>query len=179
MVVIQHVHAPFFNARFASVVCLQAYDHPPGRGRRHAPSSRHLRASLSACGRCSFGVLFSSCACVCRCRGCCSLSVCECVTCWSFYLQAYEILSDSDVRFVIERNHALLRTSQRNRRFPTVRERSSSLQLLARVGGVAPSVSPCLCPLSDVRSLCAPSGVSVSAPTQPPHPFRTHASFLS
>jgi len=29
--------------------------------------------------RCSFGVLFSSCACVCRCRGCCSLSVCVCV----------------------------------------------------------------------------------------------------
>jgi len=53
--------------------------------RWHAPSSRHLRALLSACGRCSFGVLFSSCACVCRCRGCCSLSVCVCVTCWSFY----------------------------------------------------------------------------------------------
>jgi len=29
--------------------------------------------------RCSFEVLFSSCACVCRCRGCCSLSVCVCV----------------------------------------------------------------------------------------------------
>ena len=53
--------------------------HPPGRGRWYAPSSRHLRALLSAFGRCSFGVVFSSCACVCRCRGCCFLSVCVCV----------------------------------------------------------------------------------------------------
>jgi len=31
--------------------------HPPGRGRWHAPSSRHRWALLSACGRCSFGGL--------------------------------------------------------------------------------------------------------------------------
>ena len=30
------------------------------------------------------------------------------------------------------------------------------VQLLTRVNAVAPPVSPCLCPLSDVRSLCAP-----------------------
>ena len=30
------------------------------------------------------------------------------------------------------------------------------MPLLARVRAVAPPVSPCLCPLSDVRSLCAP-----------------------
>jgi len=50
------------------------------RGRWHAPSSRHLRALLSVCGGCSFGGLgccsFRVCLCVCRCRGCCSLSVC-------------------------------------------------------------------------------------------------------
>jgi len=46
----------------------------------HAPSSRHLRALLSVCGRCSFGGLrcCSCCVRVCRCRGCCSLSVCVC-----------------------------------------------------------------------------------------------------
>jgi len=61
--------------------------HPPGRGRWHAPSSRHLRAMLSVCGRCSFGGLgCCSCrVCLCRCRGCCYLSVCVCVNCWSFY----------------------------------------------------------------------------------------------
>jgi len=55
--------------------------HPPGRGRWHAPSSRHLRALLSVCRRCSFGGLgcCSRRVCVCRCRGCCSLSVCVCV----------------------------------------------------------------------------------------------------
>jgi len=31
--------------------------HPPGRGRWHAPSSRHRWALLNACGRCSFGGL--------------------------------------------------------------------------------------------------------------------------
>jgi len=53
----------------------------------HAPSSRHLRALLGVCGRCSFGGLgCCSCrVCVCRCRGCCSLSVCVYVTCRSFY----------------------------------------------------------------------------------------------
>jgi len=57
--------------------------HSPGRGRWHAPSSRHLRALLSVCGRCSFGGL-GCCPCrvrVCRCRGCGSLSVCVCMTC--------------------------------------------------------------------------------------------------
>jgi len=55
-------------------------------GRWNALSSRHLRALLSVCGRCSFGDL-----------GCCSgrvrvsgvlfsVGVCVCVTCWSFYL---------------------------------------------------------------------------------------------
>ena len=38
------------------------------RGRWHAPSSRHLRALLSVCGRCSFKGL-----------GCCSCRVCVCV----------------------------------------------------------------------------------------------------
>ena len=38
---------------------------PPGRGRWHAPSSRHLRALLSVCEGCSFGGL-----------GCCSCRVC-------------------------------------------------------------------------------------------------------
>jgi len=54
--------------------------HPPGRGRWHAPSSRHLRALLSVCGRCSSeGLGCCSCrVCRCRCRGCCSLSVCVC-----------------------------------------------------------------------------------------------------
>jgi len=57
---------------------------PPGRGRWPAPSSRHLRALLSVCGRCSFGVwgvVLVVCVCVgvgcvvfCRC-------VCVCVTC--------------------------------------------------------------------------------------------------
>jgi len=57
--------------------------HPPGRGRWHAPSSRHLRALLSVCGGCSFGGLgCCSCrVCVCRCRGCCSRP-CECVCVW-------------------------------------------------------------------------------------------------
>jgi len=51
------------------------------------PSSRHLRALLSDCGRCSFGGLGCCscrvCVCVCRCRGCCSLSLSlsVCVTC--------------------------------------------------------------------------------------------------
>jgi len=51
--------------------------HPPGRGRWHAPSSRHLRAWLSVCGRCSFGVLFLSCVCVSV--GGVALAVCVCV----------------------------------------------------------------------------------------------------
>jgi len=33
------------------------------------------------------------------------------------------------------------------------------VQLLARVSAVAPPVYPCPCPLSDIRSLCAPSGI--------------------
>jgi len=45
--------------------------------------SHSLRALLSVCGRCSFGGLgcYSCRVRVCRCRGCCSLSVCVCVTC--------------------------------------------------------------------------------------------------
>jgi len=47
-------------------------------GRWHAPSSRHLRAVLSVCGRCSVGHL-GCCSCrvrVCRCR--CRGSCCVC-----------------------------------------------------------------------------------------------------
>ena len=33
------------------------------------------------------------------------------------------------------------------------------MQLLANVSAVAPPASPCPCPLSDVRSLCTPSGI--------------------
>jgi len=45
----------------------------------HAPSSRHFRALLSVCGRCSFGGLRWCSYRVRVCRGCCSLSVCVCV----------------------------------------------------------------------------------------------------
>jgi len=40
------------------------------------------------------------------------------------------------------------------------------VQLLARGSAVAPSVCPCPCPLSDIRSLCAPSdrGLSSNVP---------------
>jgi len=48
--------------------------HPLGRGRWHAPSSRHRWALLSACGRCSFGGLAVR-ACV-PVSGVFSLSVC-------------------------------------------------------------------------------------------------------
>jgi len=58
------------------------HGHPPGRGRWHAPSSRHLRALLSVCGGCSFGGLFLSCVCVgvggvvlCRCVCVCDLLI--------------------------------------------------------------------------------------------------------
>jgi len=44
------------------------FGHPPGRERWHAPSSRHLRALLIVCGRCSVGGL-----------GCCSCRVRVCV----------------------------------------------------------------------------------------------------
>jgi len=50
-------------------------------------TSRHLRALLSVCGRCSFGGS-GCCSCrvrVCRCRGCCSLSVCVCDLLIFFY----------------------------------------------------------------------------------------------
>ena len=53
------------------------YCRPPGRGSWHAPSSCHLRALLSVCGRCSLGGL-GCCSCrvrVCRCRGCCSSAI--------------------------------------------------------------------------------------------------------
>ena len=49
-----------------------------GRERWHVPSSRHLRALLSACGRCSLCFFSLLCACVCRCRGC---FLCRCVLC--------------------------------------------------------------------------------------------------
>jgi len=60
-----------------------AATHPGVGGGTHRRSSRHLRALLSVCGRCSFGGLgcCSCLVCVCRCRGCCSLLVCVCVTC--------------------------------------------------------------------------------------------------
>jgi len=45
--------------------------YPPGRGRWHAPSPRHLRALLSVCGRCSVGGLG---CCSCRVRVCVSMS---------------------------------------------------------------------------------------------------------
>ena len=50
-------------------VRLYPHYNPPGRGRWHAPSSRHYRALLSVCGRCSFGGL-----------GCCSCRVCVSVS---------------------------------------------------------------------------------------------------
>ena len=51
----------------------------PHGGRLSALIHKYLRALLSVCGRCSFGGL-GWCSCrVCRCRGCCSLSVCVCV----------------------------------------------------------------------------------------------------
>jgi len=61
---------------------------PPQCGRWHAPSSRHLRALFSVCGRCSFGGLGC-----CSCRVCVCVGVgggvlcrCVCVTCFSSYL---------------------------------------------------------------------------------------------
>ena len=47
---------------------IHTVSYPTGRGRWHAPSSRHLRALLSVCGGCSFGGV-----------GCCSCRVCVCV----------------------------------------------------------------------------------------------------
>ena len=50
---------------------------PPGRGRWHAPSSRHLRALLSVCGGCSLTVWGAVLVvCVCRYRG---VVLCRCV----------------------------------------------------------------------------------------------------
>ena len=82
----QHGHSPQRHTAAGTATSTTGHhrctlSHPPGRGRWHAPSSRHLRTLLSVCGRCSFGGLgCCSCrVCVCRCRGCCSLSVCVCV----------------------------------------------------------------------------------------------------
>ena len=64
--------------------------HPPGRGRWYAPSSRHLLALVSACRRCSFGVLFSLCACVCVVVGgvvlCRCVCVCDLLICMHVYM---------------------------------------------------------------------------------------------
>jgi len=54
------------------------YDHLLERW--HTPSSRHLWALLSVCGRCSFGVLFSLCASVCVVVG--GVVLCRCVCVW-------------------------------------------------------------------------------------------------
>jgi len=57
--------------------CAHSHRHP-GHGRWHAPSSRHLRALLSVCDKCSFGGLGR-----CSCRVCVSgvlfsVGVCVC-----------------------------------------------------------------------------------------------------
>jgi len=65
--------------------CCARRGHPPGRGRWHAPSPRHLRVLLSVCGGCSFGgvgcCFFRVCVCVCVSGVLFSVGVCVCVTC--------------------------------------------------------------------------------------------------
>jgi len=82
------VHTPSVHSLNVTASCSHPLLFTPllfttGRGRWHAPSSRHLRALLSVCGSCSFGGLecCSYRVCVCIGVGRVILSVCVCVTC--------------------------------------------------------------------------------------------------